>query len=141
MDFAPILAAPTQIKVHLAAAVLAIVIGSVVLLNAKGTRFHKAFGWTYVMLMATTAVTAIFIRRPIGEGPFGEGSSLYGFTPIHLFVLLTLVGLPRALVAIRRGNVGRHARAMIGLYAGGLIIAGILAFLPGRIMHDVVFGG
>jgi uncharacterized membrane protein len=29
---------------------------------------------------------------------------------------------------------------MIGTYIGGLLIAGSLAFMPGRIMHTVVFG-
>jgi uncharacterized membrane protein len=29
---------------------------------------------------------------------------------------------------------------MLGVYVGGLLIAGTLAFLPGRIMHGVVFG-
>jgi uncharacterized membrane protein len=29
---------------------------------------------------------------------------------------------------------------MIGVYVGGILIAGTLAFLPGRIMHTVIFG-
>ena len=29
---------------------------------------------------------------------------------------------------------------MRGLYFGGLIIAGLLTFLPGRIMHRMFFG-
>jgi uncharacterized membrane protein len=29
---------------------------------------------------------------------------------------------------------------MIGLYIGGILIAGGLAFMPGRIMHEMVFG-
>ncbi len=30
---------------------------------------------------------------------------------------------------------------MVGLYIGGLIIAGITAFIPGRTMWMVLFGG
>jgi uncharacterized membrane protein len=30
---------------------------------------------------------------------------------------------------------------MIGVYVGGILIAGSLALLPGRVMHTVVFGG
>ncbi len=33
-----------------------------------------------------------------------------------------------------------HRRAMLGVYIGGILIAGSLAFAPGRIMHSVVFG-
>ncbi len=29
---------------------------------------------------------------------------------------------------------------MIGVYVGGILIAGSLTLLPGRIMHNVVFG-
>jgi len=28
---------------------------------------------------------------------------------------------------------------MLGLYFGGILLAGTLAFLPGRIMHNVFF--
>jgi uncharacterized membrane protein len=34
-----------------------------------------------------------------------------------------------------------HKRSMLGVFIGGLLIAGNLAFLPGRIMHAVAFGG
>jgi uncharacterized membrane protein len=29
---------------------------------------------------------------------------------------------------------------MIGIFSGGLVIAGLFTLLPGRIMHTVVFG-
>jgi uncharacterized membrane protein len=29
---------------------------------------------------------------------------------------------------------------MLGLFVGALVIAGVFTFLPGRIMHAVVFG-
>ena len=29
---------------------------------------------------------------------------------------------------------------MLGLFIGALVIAGVFTFLPGRIMHAVVFG-
>jgi uncharacterized membrane protein len=37
-------------------------------------------------------------------------------------------------------NIALHRKAMMGVYIGGLLIAGSLAFLPGRIMHRIVFG-
>ena len=135
MDPAPILAATLQIQLHLATALAAFVIGAVILLRPKGTRFHKTLGWTYVMLMIVVAGSAVFIRRPPGEG-----WSISGYTPIRLFVVLTAVSLPMAIYAIKRGDVRGHRSAMIGLYSGGLIIAGVLTFLPGRIMHRMFFG-
>jgi uncharacterized membrane protein len=29
---------------------------------------------------------------------------------------------------------------MIGIFSGGLVIAGLFTFVPGRIMHTVIFG-
>ena len=135
MDFQPIIDAPLQIKLHLAAALAALVVGSTILVGAKGTAAHRALGWTYVLLMTVTALSAIFIRRADGGIP-----NFMGFTPIHLFIVLTAIGLPRALFAIRRGDVRRHARSMTSLFVGALIIAGVFAFLPGRILNAVAFG-
>jgi uncharacterized membrane protein len=30
---------------------------------------------------------------------------------------------------------------MVGIFIGGLVIAGVFTFYPGRIMYHVVFGG
>jgi len=80
--------------------------------------------------MTITAGAAFFIRS-IGQGHF---------SPIHLFVPLTLYGVVAAIWCAHRGNIAGHRRAMLGLYFGGLILAGVLAFLPGRIMYRVFFG-
>ena len=85
--------------------------------------------------MTITAVAALFIHALMPKGPF------FGFSPIHLFVLLTLFGVVAALRGAWTHNIAMHRRAMVGVYIGGLLIAGSLAFLPGRIMHRVVFGG
>ena len=41
---------------------------------------------------------------------------------------------------IRRKDVKGHRRAMLGVYFGGLIIAGALTFYPGRLMYRLFFG-
>jgi uncharacterized membrane protein len=42
-----------------------------------------------------------------------------------------------ALWNVRRGNIRGHRNAMLGLYVGGLLIAGSLTLLPGRLLHHV----
>jgi uncharacterized membrane protein len=37
--------------------------------------------------------------------------------------------------------VRAHRSAMLGLFLGALVIAGLFTLVPGRIMHAVVFGG
>jgi uncharacterized membrane protein len=51
----------------------------------------------------------------------------------------TIIALPMAVFAIRRRNVMMHRRMMTGLFVGGLLIAGALAFIPGRLMFETFF--
>jgi uncharacterized membrane protein len=71
---------------------------------------------------------ATFFIRSINPG---------GLSPIYLFIPLTLFGVFGALWNIRRGNIRGHRNAMLGLYVGGLLIAGGLTLLPGRLLHRV----
>ncbi len=135
MDLTPVFDSSIAVKTHLASALLAMVVGVVIFLNRKGTRFHKTLGWSFVTLMSITAISAIFIRNLSAVVP-----NIAGFTPIHLFVVLTAFSLPRALIYIRNGNVRGHAATMIGLYIGAIVVAGVLAFLPGRVLNAVFFG-
>jgi uncharacterized membrane protein len=61
----------------------------------------------------------------------------FGF--IHMFSLLTLHGVPTAYLAARRGDIKTHKKVMIGLYVGGILIAGALAFEPGRLLGNLLF--
>ncbi|UAL11078.1 DUF2306 domain-containing protein [Caulobacter segnis] len=125
-----IAAAPTVVQVHLTAALTALVIGSVLMLRVKGTTLHKLLGWTWVLAMGTTAVSSLFIQV-INPGHFSF---------IHLLSGWTIVGLPGAVYAIKRGKVAAHRRAMTGMFVGGLLIAGAFTFLPGRLLWTVFLG-
>jgi uncharacterized membrane protein len=81
--------------------------------------------------MAIVAVSSFWIHEIRLLGPW---------SPIHLLSIMVLGLLPVAVVAARRHNVSRHRKTMIGIFTGGLVIAGLFTFLPGRIMHAVVFG-
>jgi uncharacterized membrane protein len=63
------------------------------------------------------------------------------WSPIHLLAIFTLAMLPIAVWRAHRHEVARHRRAILGLFLGALVIAGLFTFLPGRIMHAVLFGG
>jgi len=131
MNIALLLHAPIAIQVHLLTVVPAFAIGTwQIVFSVKGSRPHRALGFLYLALMTITAGAAFFIRS-IGKGHL---------SPIHLFIPLTLFGVISALWHARHGNISGHRWAMLGLYVGGLILAGSLAFLPGRLMHRVLFG-
>src|SRR5215469_16836437 len=135
MTLEPLLHASTAVKLHVATVVPAFLIGTYqIFFSVKGALIHRTLGFIYLGLMTVTAISTLFIHSIMPNGPF------YGFSPIHLFVPLTLFGVASALIGAATHNIGMHRGAMLGVYIGGILIAGTLAFLPGRIMHAVVFG-
>ena len=123
--------APLAIKLHLATVLPAFAIGTwQIFFSRKGSAMHRSLGALYLSLMTVTAITTFFIRS-IGVGRLSA---------LHLFIPLTLYGVFGALWNIRRGNIRGHRNAMLGLYWGGLVIAGSLTLLPGRLLYRVFFG-
>jgi hypothetical protein len=57
-----------------------------------------------------------------------------------MFVLLTYAGVWQGVREIRRGNVQAHQATMKSVYLGALLLTGAFTLLPGRRMHDVLFG-
>jgi uncharacterized membrane protein len=135
MNFEPILNAPLAVQIHLATVVPAFAIGTwQIFFSTKGAPYHRFFGYIYLVLMSVTAIAALFISELMPGGPF------FGFSPVHLFVPLTLFGVVGALRGAWTHNIPMHRGAMIGTYVGGILIAGGLTFLPGRVMYNVFFG-
>ena len=122
-------AASIQIRLHVAAVSIALAVGIVLMLGLKGNTVHRTLGWVWVVAMATAAISSLFIHRSNGA-----------FSFLHLFAGWTLIALPMAVFAARKHNVRLHGRTMTGLFVGGLLIAGAAAFLPGRLMWQIVFG-
>jgi len=131
MTFAPLLAASPAIQIHAFAAMAAFGLGAVQLGAPKGTLPHRTIGWIWVLLMLTISVSAFFIHAIRMWGPW---------SPIHLFAIFTLIVLPIAVWRAHRHDVIHHRNAMLSLYAGALVIAGLFTLWPGRIMHAVLFG-
>jgi len=131
MSLSPLLQAPVLFGIHAGMALTAFVLGLVQLLAPKGTLPHRTLGYVWVALMLTIAISSFGIRalnRP-------------NLSWVHLTSIMTLIVLPFAVMHARRGRISRHARAMISLYVGTMVIAGGFTLLPGRLMHSVVFGG
>jgi uncharacterized membrane protein len=118
---------------HLFTVLPAFVIGTYMMLSRKGSPLHRALGKTYLILMLVTGTITLFMPAAVGPKLLNH----FGF--IHLFSVLTLVSVPRAYFAARRHDVRSHRNNMIGLYVGGLIIAGGFAFMPGRLLHTWLF--
>lgn len=134
MNIAPLLSAPFAVQIHVATVLPAVFIGGcLIVLSRKGSPPHRALGYAYLVLMGITAVAALFIHELNPNG-------FLGLSPTHLFSGLTLYSVATALRGAYAHNIAMHRNAMLGLYVGGILIAGTLAFTPGRIMHAVAFG-
>lgn len=132
-DLDPVWAANWPIKIHLATVLPAFALGTyLIFFSRKGAPHHRALGYLYLALMSITALSTLFIHET-------NPSGLFGFSLIHLFVPLTVAGVYNAIVGARTHNIKRHRGAMIGLYLGGLLIAGAFTFMPGRIMYRIFF--
>lgn len=125
----PLLSASPLVQIHAFGAMAALLLGAWQLAAPKYGLSHRARGWAWVGLMALVALSSFGVRT--------HG----GFSWIHILSVLVLAQLPIAVLHIRRGRARAHARAMVGLFVFALIVTGAFTLLPGRIMHQVLFGG
>ena len=131
MSLAPLLNAEPAIQLHAFTAMAAFALGAVQLSAPKGTLPHRTAGWIWVALMVIVAVSSFFIH---------DLRMWDAWSPIHLLSVFTLAMLPLAVMHARRHRVDRYRRAMIAIFVGALVIAGLFTLAPGRIMHAVVLG-
>lgn len=129
LNLQPLQDASLAIQLHVVFAIVSFVVGAMILWRRKGGPSHKKWGKFWVFTMAGTALTSFFIFEIRMVGPF---------SPIHLVSIFVLISLYLAIKHVRVGNVSAHKKTMINTYVGGMLIAGGLTFLPGRIMHQIV---
>ena len=131
MSFDPLLSAPAVVQVHAFLAFAAIALTITIFSLRKGSPLHRILGWSWVIAMASVAISSFWINDMRWVGPFG---------PIHLISAFTLYSLVEGVRAARAHNVATHKRTMKSLVFGALIVAGAFTLLPGRIMFEVFLG-
>lgn len=118
---------------HLATIVPAFFMGTYLLMSRKGTPQHRWIGKLYMVLMLLTAMITLFMPAKVGP------QFLHHFGFIHFFSVMVIFTVPIAYLAARRGDIKAHRANMVGMYIGGLLIAGAFAFMPGRLLHQWLF--
>jgi uncharacterized membrane protein len=131
LNFASFFDASTIIKLHIIAAFFALFIGAGQMVMRKGTRPHRLVGKMWVFAMVVVALSSFFIHeiRVIGN-----------FSPIHLLSIITLIWLVFGVQAARKKQIKRHQIIMNSIYFFALIVTGFFTLLPGRLMHEILFG-
>lgn len=133
IDWSPLLEAPWFIQWHAFAALAGLMLGTVQFVAPKGTLPHKLLGFVWIILLTIVTVTSyltIFMFEVVR------------FSPIHVLSAVTTVGLIAGVTLLfRKGpEFKRHGRSFFLIYVFGLVVTGGFTLMPGRIMHDVVFG-
>jgi len=131
MNFTPVIA------IHTTFALSALALGPVALWSRLGRavrpRWHRAAGYAWVTCMLGAALSALFIRSSLAW-------SVWGFSPIHLLIGLTVLALIRAFVDLHQGNIPGHRQTMQSLYLYACIVTGLFTLLPGRLLGQLVWG-
>lgn len=116
------------VLVHVIGAVLALAIGAVVFLRRKGTVTHVWFGRSWAVLMLIVAVSSFWITGKDG---------LYSW--IHGLSVFVTLAVPFGVYLAVRGYVSAHRKLMSALYVGALIIAGLFALHPNRMLGELLW--
>jgi len=132
MTLQPLIDTTFAIQIHTVSAILAFVLGGLVLFRRKGDRLHRMGGRIWVGLMGLVCISSFFIHT----------LQLVGiWSPIHLLSAGTLAALVGGVRSAWLGRIAAHQQTMQWTYFGSLILAGYFTFMPGRIMYRMVFGG
>ena len=124
------------IAFHMSAAIAATVVGALTLWARRSgsprPMLHRIAGYTFVLLMLGTAISALFIR----DFSLPNWS---GFTPIHLLVPLTLGGLGLSFRHLAHQRIDKHRSIMRKTYIGSCVVAGLFTLVPGRLLGDLLW--
>ena len=85
---------PTSM-LHVLCGFLALLTGGAILFFPKGTRLHKAFGYTYVVSMVALNLSALFIYKVF-----------HSFGPFHAFALVSLLSVLAGFWPVFRRKTG-----------------------------------
>jgi uncharacterized membrane protein len=119
---------------HLFTVLPAALLGTYLILRPKGTPSHRLLGKVYMILMLTTAALSLLIPATVGPQLVGH------LGLIHILSFVVLFSVPRAYFAARNHNLVQHKIAMIGVYVGGILVAGGFTLAPGRYLNQLLLG-
>ena len=131
MDIYPLLDAGAVIVFPRTSALLSLILGIYIFIHPKGKTTQFWLGRTWIVAMLGVVISSFLIFEMQLWGPL---------SPIHLLSLYTLWALWSGWRAARNRQRTRHAFTMVSLWMGALGLNIWFTLLPGRVLHDVVFG-
>jgi uncharacterized membrane protein len=128
MTLTPLLHASPAVQLHVAAAVLAILLGASQFLGRKGSGPHRLIGWVWIVMLGALCVTSFFIPGTLFIGPVSV---------FHALSAYTLWALVMGARAAMRGDVESHRSYMAWLYVLSVLISAAVAVLGGGVLSEV----
>ncbi|OYW29387.1 MAG: hypothetical protein B7Z44_04935 [Caulobacter sp. 12-67-6] len=108
---------------------------------AAPARLFQRFGFApHAPDLSLIAAAPLAVQLHIAGALVALGIGTALLVGIHLLSGWTLIALPMGVFAIKRGRVAAHRRTMTGMFVGGLLVAGLLALFPGRLLWHVFLG-
>lgn len=120
--------------IHLGTILPCVFLGAYLIFFLKGTAIHKSLGKLYMFLIFFSSFVSLFMEARVGPQFLGH------FGWIHSLSFVTMMTVPISIRAVQKGNIVRHQRSMLLLYFSGLLIAGGFTLVPGRFLHQFLFG-
>jgi uncharacterized membrane protein len=128
LNGAALAAAPLATRIHAVFVLTLVASGWGILALPKGDRRHRVLGWTWVCSMLAMGAASMTVPHgPNWIAAYVGGASAYPLLAYGIY-------------AIKKGDRRRHGRTMAMLMIA-LVLMTLLAVFPGRLMHDVLFGG
>ena len=128
LDAAAFASAPLATRAHAMFVLALVATGWAILALPKGDRRHRAIGWTWVCAMLAMGAASLTVPHgPSWLAAYVGGASAYPLLAYGLY-------------AVKRGDRRRHGRTMAMLMIA-LVLMTLLALFPGRLLHEVLFGG
>lgn len=124
----------TLMYLHLSTILPCVFLGAYLIGFKKGTKLHRRLGMAYMGLIFFSSFISLFMEARVGP------QFLNHFGWIHSLSVITMTTVPISIRAVQRGNIKRHQRTMLLLYFSGLLIAGGFTLVPGRFLHEILFG-
>jgi uncharacterized membrane protein len=128
LDFGVFVSAPLSTRIHAISILVLVAAGWGMIALPKGDRRHKTLGWIWICAMGAMGAASLTI--PHGNSwvaAYVGGGSAYALLAYGVY-------------AVKRGDLRKHGRTMAMLMIA-LVLMTLLSLIPGRLMHDVVFGG
>ncbi len=111
-------------KLHLITIAPVLVLGPFILFRQRGDRTHVLLGRIWAYLMIVSCLLTFGITH--------QGS----YSWLHLLAVFTWYQVIRAIVAIKKGNIRVHQRAMVGSYLGAIVAFVFAATAQNRLINN-----